>query len=78
MAEVIIYTQNDCPPCAFVKNYLNENHVNFEERNIAHAQYRNEMIDWDAFSTPFILIDQVPMLQVDLDRLNQKLGIPTS
>ncbi|HCZ2607162.1 TPA: glutaredoxin-like protein NrdH, partial [Staphylococcus aureus] len=23
MSEIIVYTQNDCPPCTFVKNYLN-------------------------------------------------------
>ncbi|NMT82935.1 glutaredoxin family protein, partial [Staphylococcus aureus] len=22
MSEIIVYTQNDCPPCIFVKNYL--------------------------------------------------------
>ncbi|MDI1635451.1 glutaredoxin-like protein NrdH, partial [Staphylococcus aureus] len=22
MSEIIVYTQNDCPPCTFVKNYL--------------------------------------------------------
>lgn len=54
MSEIIVYTQNDCPPCTFVKNYLNERQIDFEERNINNQQYRNEMIDFDAFSTPFI------------------------
>lgn len=49
MSEIIVYTQNDCPPCTFVKNYLNEHHIDFEERNINNQQYRNEMIDFDAF-----------------------------
>ncbi len=34
MSEIIVYTQNDCPPCTFVKNYLNEHQIDFEERNI--------------------------------------------
>lgn len=34
MSEIIVYTQNDCPPCTFVKNYLNERQIDFEERNI--------------------------------------------
>lgn len=33
------------------------------------------MIDLDAFATPLILIDDEPMYQVDMDKLNQKLGL---
>ncbi|ELH8579435.1 glutaredoxin family protein [Staphylococcus pseudintermedius] len=75
MSEVIIYTQNECPPCSFVKQYLEQYNVPFEERNIVNSTYRNEMIERDAFSTPFILIDGEPMYQVDLDLINKKLGI---
>lgn len=75
MSEVIIYTQNECPPCSFVKQHLENHNISFEERNIANSTYRNEMIERDAFSTPLILIDGEPMYQVDLDLLNKKLGI---
>lgn len=75
MSQVVIYTQNDCPPCQFIKNYLDEHQVEYIEKNIANSTYRNEMIDFDAFSTPFILIDNQPMYQVDLDKMNQLLNI---
>ncbi|SBE31979.1 glutaredoxin [Staphylococcus aureus] len=75
MSEIIVYTQNDCPPCIFVKNYLNERQIDFEERNIKNQQYRNEMIDFDAFSTPFILLNGNPMYHVDLDEINKVLNI---
>ncbi len=75
MSEIIVYTQNDCPPCTFVKNHLNEHHIDFEERNINNQQYRNEMIDFDAFSTPFILLNGNPMYHVDLDEINKVLNI---
>ncbi|EOA8501307.1 TPA: glutaredoxin-like protein NrdH [Staphylococcus aureus] len=75
MSEIIVYTQHDCPPCTFVKNYLNEHHIDFEERNINNQQYRNEMIDFDAFSTPFILLNGNPMYHVDLDEINKVLNI---
>ncbi|EOD4331425.1 glutaredoxin-like protein NrdH [Staphylococcus aureus] len=75
MSEIIVYTQNDCPPCTFVKNYLNGHHIDFEERNINNQQYRNEMIDFDAFSTPFILLNGNPMYHVDLDEINKVLNI---
>ncbi|AJC96514.1 glutaredoxin family protein [Staphylococcus hyicus] len=75
MPNIIIYTQNDCPPCTFVKNYLKEKEVVFEERNIKNPTYRQEMLDLDAFATPFILIDNEPMYQVDMDKLNQMLSL---
>ncbi|MCE5154643.1 NrdH-redoxin [Staphylococcus hyicus] len=75
MPNIIIYTQNDCPPCTFVKNYLTEKEVVFEERNIKNPTYRQEMLDLDAFATPFILIDNEPMYQVDMDKLNQILSL---
>ncbi|MDT4066657.1 glutaredoxin-like protein NrdH, partial [Staphylococcus aureus] len=59
----------------FVKNYLNEHQIDFEERNINNQQYRNEMIDFDAFSTPFILLNGNPMYHVDLDEINKVLNI---
>lgn len=32
MSKIIIYTQDDCPPCNFIKNYLTEHHINFIEK----------------------------------------------
>mgnify|MGYP000327683314 FL=1 len=29
---VIIYTQDDCPPCAFIKNYLVNKNIKFTEK----------------------------------------------
>ncbi|MCE0454609.1 MULTISPECIES: glutaredoxin family protein [Staphylococcus] len=75
MTELVIYTQNDCPPCTFVKNYLTEHKVDYIEKNISNNEYRSEMIDYDAFATPFILIDGEPMYQVDLDKINTKCHI---
>lgn len=75
MTELVIYTQNDCPPCTFVKNYLTEHKVDYIEKNISNNEYRSEMIDYDAFATPFILLDGEPMYQVDLDKINTRCHI---
>ena len=40
---VIIYTQDDCPPCAFIKNYLVNKNIKFTEKNIKNQKYKNEM-----------------------------------
>jgi len=29
---VIIYTQDDCPPCTFIKNYLVNKNIKFTEK----------------------------------------------
>ncbi|MDH9160966.1 glutaredoxin family protein [Staphylococcus succinus] len=75
MNEVIIYTQNDCPPCTFIKSYLTDKGVTYSEKNISNTQYRNEMMDHDAFATPFILLNDEPMYQIDMDKLNRVLNI---
>lgn len=77
-SNIVIYTQDDCPPCTFVKNYLSEQGVDFIEKNIKNNQYRNEMIDYDAFATPFILLNGEPMYQVDMDKINHVLNIETT
>ena len=67
-SNIIIYTQDECPPCTFVKNYLSEHDIEYTEKNIKNAQYRNEMINYDAFATPFILLKGEPMYSVDMDK----------
>lgn len=75
MTEIVIYTQNDCPPCTFVKNHLTNHQVPFTEKNINNDQYRMEMMDYDAFATPFILLNDEPMYSVDLDKINEACNI---
>ncbi|BBD85886.1 glutaredoxin family protein [Staphylococcus argenteus] len=47
----------------------------FEEKNINNNKYRIEMMDYDAFSTPFILLKGKPMYHVDLEKINSVLNI---
>ncbi|BGE82740.1 putative glutaredoxin [Staphylococcus petrasii] len=75
MSSITIYTQNDCPPCTFVKNYLSEHNVNYEEKNIAKDEYRQEMMNYDAFATPFILLNDEPMYNVDMEKINKAFNI---
>ncbi|MEJ7371029.1 glutaredoxin family protein, partial [Staphylococcus caprae] len=49
--------------------------VDYTEKNINHGPYRNEMIDYDAFATPFILLNGEPMYSVDMDKINHAFGI---
>lgn len=76
MTEIIIYTKHECPPCTFIKNYLSEHNISYIEKNInQNSQYKHEMMDYDAFATPFILLDNEPMYQIDMDKINNTLSL---
>lgn len=70
---ITVYTQDQCPPCEFIKNFLTSNHYTFEEKNIKHHPYKLEMMDYDAFSTPFLLIDDTPVHQIDMAKIESLL-----
>lgn len=63
------------PTMYVCKNYLSEHDIEYTEKNIKNAQYRNEMINYDAFATPFILLKGEPMYSVDMDKINSTLNI---
>ncbi|UXU83029.1 glutaredoxin family protein [Mammaliicoccus sciuri] len=75
MSEVTIYTQDQCPPCQFVKQYFTEKEITFTEKNIKNKQFKNELIDLDSFSTPTVLINGEVFYQVDIESYNKALGI---
>lgn len=75
MKNVIIYTQAQCPPCQFVKQYFDQNEIDYTEKNIKNSKYKSELIDLDSFSTPTVLIDDKVFYQVDIESFNKALGI---
>lgn len=70
---ITLYTQNQCPPCQFVKNLFIDRGLKFTEKNISNPVYRNEMIDMDAFSTPLIIINDKIIRTVDLSAIDEAL-----
>ncbi|PKE25685.1 glutaredoxin family protein [Macrococcoides caseolyticum] len=71
--NIEIYTQDDCPPCTFIKQYFTNKGYAFTEKNIAHMSYKIEMIDYDAMSTPLIKIDDALFYQPDIDKIEAYL-----
>lgn len=55
-----LYTQPQCPPCEFLKNYLKNEGITYEEFNIKSDKQamRRMMNDYDSFSTPTIIINE--------------------
>nr|WP_263313723.1 glutaredoxin domain-containing protein [Mammaliicoccus sp. Marseille-Q6498] len=75
MKDVTIYTQDQCPPCQFVKQHFKQHNIEYTEKNIKNKQFKNELIDLDSFSTPTVVIDGKVYYQVDIESFNQALGI---
>ncbi|WP_139491928.1 glutaredoxin family protein [Brevibacillus dissolubilis] len=79
--KVIVYTQVTCGPCQQEKNWLKENGVAFEERDVrANDAFFNEAIQLGASSTPVTLIeeengDRSVIHGFDVDSLKQVLGL---
>lgn len=69
--HIEIYTQDDCPPCAFIKQYFNQKAIPFTEKNIKHMPYKIEMIDYDAMSTPLIKIDEQLFYTPDTEKIEK-------
>jgi len=74
--KVIVFTQQDCPPCGWVKNFLAERGVDFEERSIDSglAVVRELTQRYGSQSTPTVVIGDEVLIGYDPERLAQLLG----
>ena len=75
-SKVIVFTQQDCPPCGWVKTFLAERGVEFEERSIdsGFAVVRELTQKYRSQSTPTVVIGDQVLIGYDPERLNQALG----
>ncbi len=76
VSKVIVFTQQDCPPCGWVKNFLAERGVEFEERSIdsGFAVVRELTQTYKSQSTPTVVIGDQVLIGYDPERLVQLLG----
>jgi glutaredoxin len=80
MKNVIIYTQETCPPCHAEKLWLKENGVEFEERDIRkNDQFLQELIALGAAATPATVIKnedgEEVILGFNQERIAEILGL---
>ena len=75
-SKVIVFTQQDCPPCGWVKSFLSERGVEFEERSIdsGFAVVRELTQTYNSQSTPTVVIGDQVLIGYDPERLVQLLG----
>lgn len=45
MAKVIVYTAEWCPWCHKVMDFLKENNIEFEARNVEKQEYAKELVE---------------------------------
>ena len=74
--KVIVFTQRDCPPCLWVKSFLAERGVRFEERSIdsSLAVARELTQKYNSQSTPTVVIRDEVVIGYNPDRLDQLLA----
>lgn len=77
MSDIIVYTQNECPPCKIVKMFLTEYGFSFSEKNIHEDEKsRQELTDlYGSYSTPTIVVGTEVITGFDLERLKLVLKI---
>ena len=77
MNDIIVYTQNDCPPCQIIKMFLNEFGFSYTEKNITDDEKsRQELTEiYNSYSTPTIVIGEEIITGFDLEKLKKVLDI---
>ncbi|WP_226087282.1 glutaredoxin family protein [Mesobacillus sp. S13] len=77
MNDIIVYTQNDCPPCQIIKMFLKEFGFPYTEKNISiNDKSKQELTQtYNSYSTPTIIIGDEVITGFDLERLKKALDI---
>ena len=76
MANVKVYSSNTCPYCVTAKEYLTENGIEFEEKNVqTDAEARNELMQMGHMRVPVLVIDDEEIVGFDKDKIDNALGL---
>jgi glutaredoxin-like YruB-family protein len=77
MNDIIVYTQNECPPCKIVKMFLDDYGFAYVEKNInLEEKSRQELTNqYGSYSTPTIVIGKEVITGFDLEKLKKVLSI---
>lgn len=74
--EVVVYTSNTCGYCKMVKEYLQENEVEYSEKNISDDQEaRKKLISEGFMSVPIIYIGDEVVKGFDKKKLSELLDL---
>ena len=70
-----MYTSNTCPHCHTAKEYLNENNIEYDEKNIStDIEARKELMKRGIRGVPTFIIDKEVVVGFDEMRIERLLG----
>lgn len=77
MAKVRVFSTKICPYCVVLKQFLNDNKIEFEDLDVSeNEEARKEMIEKTGqMSVPVIQIDNEIVVGFNKPKLSQLLGI---
>ncbi|MGB3367194.1 MAG: glutaredoxin family protein [Acidaminobacteraceae bacterium] len=74
MKKIVVYTSNTCGYCHLAKDYLNENKIEFTEKNVSSdPQARKELMILGFMGVPVIFVDEEVIQGFDKDKLEALL-----
>lgn len=74
MKKVVVFTSNTCPHCTTAKEYLSENNIEFEEKNVqTDPEARKELVKRKIMGVPAIFIDDEVIVGFDKDKIDELL-----
>jgi glutaredoxin-like YruB-family protein len=75
MKNVVVYTSNNCPYCVSAKDYLKQNGVTYEEKNVSKPEYRKELMSLGYMSVPVLKIEDEIVVGFDTNKIDNLLGL---
>jgi glutaredoxin-like YruB-family protein len=75
-SKIVLYTQPGCPPCQWLKGFLGERGVVFEERDITldSTAVEDLTVKYKSHSTPTLVIGDEVLIGFDPERIEKILG----
>ena len=72
--KVTVFTSNTCGYCHIAKDYLNENNIPFEEKNVStDASARKELMSQGFMGVPVIYVEDEVIQGFDKSKLEELL-----
>ncbi|MDU1316375.1 MAG: glutaredoxin family protein [Anaerococcus hydrogenalis] len=76
MKKVTVYTSNTCPHCKAAKNYLRENNIEFEEKNVDEDRSAIDyLVEKGHRGVPVINIEGEDIVGFNKELVDEKLGL---
>lgn len=74
--KVTVYTSNTCGYCHLAKDFLKENGIDFEEKNVStDTVARKELMSKGFMGVPVIFVDEEVVQGFDKGKLTELLGL---